>query len=82
VTLVSRSICLPLALSVLALTASLGADDWAHWRGPANTGASRETRLPLTWSDTHNIAWKTRLAGVGVSSPVVSGSRVYVTSQV
>lgn len=79
---VSRSTCLPLVLSVLTLSASLGADDWPHWRGPANTGASRETRLPSTWSDTHNIAWKTRLAGVGVSSPVVSGSRVYVTSQV
>jgi hypothetical protein len=69
-------------LWVVGLTASLGADDWPHWRGPANTGASRETGLPTTWNDTRNVAWKTRLTGLGVSSPVASGNRVYVTSQV
>ncbi len=77
--------CLPwmpvaLALSLLGATAS--AEDWPTWRGPSTTGASSETRLPQSWSDTQNIAWRAHLAGVGVSSPVVWGDRVFVTSQV
>lgn len=40
------------------------------------------TRLPESWSESQNIAWKTRLNGVGVSSPIVWGDRVFITSQV
>jgi len=57
------------------------AEDWPQWRGAAGTGASTETGLPATWSDTQNVAWKTSLRGTGVSSPIVQGDRVYVTSQ-
>ena len=66
----------------LMMSPSASADNWPQWRGPAGTGASNETRLPETWNDTQNIAWKARLAGVGVSSPIVWGDRVFVTSQV
>lgn len=72
------------ALVVLLLTAAvatLSADDWPHWRGYSNTGASPETKLPTTWSNSQNVAWRARLSGVGVSSPIVSGDRVFVTSQ-
>jgi len=62
-------------------TVPANADDWPQWRGPSGTGASTERRLPETWSDTSNIAWKTKLRGVGIASPVVWGDRVYVTSQ-
>src|SRR5262245_13857450 len=65
----------------LAFGVTTFADNWPQWRGPAGTGASSELRLPETWSDTENIAWKTRLGGVGVSSPIVWGDRVFVTSQ-
>ena len=37
--------------------------------------------LPTTWSVTSNLAWQVPLEGAGVSSPIVSGSRVFVTSQ-
>lgn len=62
-------------------TASVAADNWPQWRGPMGTGASIEIRLPESWSDTTNIAWKTRLRGVGIASPIVWGDRVYVSSQ-
>lgn len=65
----------------LTLRVAVSAENWPQWRGPAGTGASSETRLPESWSDTQNIAWKTRLGGVGVSSPIVWGERVFVTSQ-
>ena len=73
---------LPLLIaSTLALGTSVSAENWPHWRGQGNTGSSTETGLPQQWSDTENIAWKTRLGGLGVSSPVVWGDRVFVTSQ-
>ncbi|HYB96150.1 MAG TPA: PQQ-binding-like beta-propeller repeat protein [Vicinamibacterales bacterium] len=67
---------------VLALTAGVGANDWPHWRGPAASGVAASSPLPSTWSDTENVAWRAALAGAGVSSPIVSGSRVFVTSQI
>ena len=47
--------------------ASLSGDDWPQWRGPTGTGVSSETRLPESWSDKQNIAWRARLRGVGIS---------------
>ena len=57
------------------------ADDWPQWRGPSATGVSPEQGLPVRWSDTENVAWKAPLTGLGISSPIVSGDRVFVTSQ-
>jgi outer membrane protein assembly factor BamB len=68
-------------IALLAGT-SAAAADWPSWRGPAGTGSTTETKIPERWSATENVAWKARLAGVGVSSPIVSGNRVIVTSQV
>ncbi len=69
----------------LALTGSLGvvvsAEDWPQWRGPLGTGVSTEKNLPVRWSATENVAWRADLGGVGVSSPIVLGQRVFVTSQ-
>jgi outer membrane protein assembly factor BamB len=59
----------------------LNAADWPHWRGPNADGVSSDTNVPVTWSATRNVVWKASLAGLGVSSPIVSGNRVFVTSQ-
>lgn len=59
---------------------SLGAD-WPHWRGPNASGVAPDRTLPIRWSVTENVAWKAPIAGAGVSTPIVSGDRVYVTSQ-
>lgn len=70
------------ALTVaLATTAVISAADWPAWRGPGDTGVSMETNLPVTWSDTENVAWRAPLTGLGVSTPVVWGDRIFVTSQ-
>jgi outer membrane protein assembly factor BamB len=67
------------ALGVLvAFTAS--ADDWPGWRGPTHQGVSAEKNLPTRWSATENIAWKTAVPGVGWSSPIVFGDRVFLTA--
>jgi outer membrane protein assembly factor BamB len=69
------------ALLVFLAAPSLAAD-WPNWRGPLASGVSTETGLPERWNATENVAWKAALAGVGVSSPIVAGDHVYVTSQV
>jgi hypothetical protein len=70
-------------LLALALTAAMvHSEDWPQWRGPNGNGVSPETGLPVTWSEDENIAWRAELAGSGLSSPIVFGERVFVTSQV
>ena len=68
-----------LILALACATRPAVGEDWPGFRGPDGSGVSSATGLPLTWSDTENLAWKTALPGPGSSSPVVSGDRVYVT---
>jgi outer membrane protein assembly factor BamB len=69
-------------LLAVASGITVSAADWPHWRGPNGTGATDEANLPVTWSATENVAWKAPITGLGVSSPIVSGNLVVVTSQV
>ena len=64
------------------MTVVVQAADWPHWRGPGANGVAPDASLALKWSATENIAWKAPLAGAGVSTPIVSGDRVFVTSQI
>jgi outer membrane protein assembly factor BamB len=71
-----------IVLGVSALfRATLTAEDWPQWRGPSASGVSPERGLPTRWSETENIAWKARIRGLGISSPIVSRDLVFVTSQ-
>ncbi len=70
------------ALMATCAAVSVHADNWPHWRGPAAIGVSPETNLPDRWSDTENIAWKAPVRGLGISSPIVWGDYVFVTSQI
>ena len=53
---------------------------WGQWRGPLATGAAPKADPPVEWSETKNIRWKTKLPGLGHSSPVVWGDLVFVTT--
>ena len=72
-----RLLLIPMLLSALALAAS---DDWPGWRGPTSNGISPLKNLPSSWTADRNVAWKTPLAGRGLSSPVVWGDRIFLTS--
>lgn len=72
-----NSICALFVIGLLAQTAS--ADDWPQFRGPGSLGISQAKNLPVTWSDTENLIWKTALPGSGSSSPIVLGGKLYVT---
>src|SRR5438128_5339952 len=69
-----------LALVLPCLVASAAAEDWPGWRGPRGDGTSRETDVPLRWSKSENVRWKTAIPGVGHSSPIVWGDRVFLTT--
>ncbi len=69
-----------LILSWLLVAASASAEDWPGWRGPHGDGTSDDKNVPLEWSATKNVRWKAAIPGIGHSSPVVYGDRVFVTS--
>jgi outer membrane protein assembly factor BamB len=64
--------------------AAAPAGSWPSFRGPGAAGANGDQRLPDTWSGTsgENIVWRTAIPGLGHSSPIVWGQRVFVTSAV
>lgn len=55
-------------------------ENWSGWRGPRNDGITSESKLPLHWSPTERIQWKTEIPGSGHSSPIVWGDAIFVTS--
>src|SRR5436309_5000558 len=72
----------PIAAAVVLLISPLTAhaEDWPGWRGPRGDGTSRETGLPVRWSGTDNIKWKSPIPGSGYSSPIVWGDRIFLTT--
>src|SRR5262249_32273531 len=75
-----RSLFLRTVPLLFIVAAAARAEDWPGWRGPRGDGTSRETDVPLRWSATENIRWKTPIPGRGYSSPIVSGDRVFLTT--
>jgi outer membrane protein assembly factor BamB len=55
-------------------------DDWPQFRGPTGQGHSDSTGVPLSWSESEHVAWKTEIPGQGWSSPVVLGDQVWMTT--
>ena len=62
-------------LSICAIAA-----DWPTWRGPTSDGCITDAAVPTEWSATRNVAWKVPVPGVGHSSPVIAGGRIFLTS--
>lgn len=56
--------------------------DWPQWRGPDASGTAMESDPPTSWSESENIRWKIDVPGVGSSTPIVLGDRVYVSTAV
>lgn len=70
-----------LLLSVTCyLNVPTDAADSPQFRGPGGQGHSDAKNLPLTWSETENIAWKVPIAGLGWSSPSIQGDQIWLTT--
>jgi hypothetical protein len=72
-----RSLVPSVVLMLLSCSMSL-AEDWPRFRGPNGDGVST-SKIPVSWTPTANIAWKSQLPGAGVSSPIVVGDLLFVT---
>ena len=66
--------------AALCLAVSLHAN-WPQWRGPNSNGSTREARdLPVKWSQTENVMWRTKLPNWSAATPIVWQDTVFVTS--
>lgn len=73
--------CLLPLLCVLAMSC-LGpavGQEWTRFRGPNGSGQSEAASIPVRWGP-GDYRWRVKLPGIGYSSPVVWGDRVFVTS--
>ena len=69
-------------LLLTAHTAAAAPPHWAQWRGPDGQGIAGDPGVPLEWSPTKNVLWKTAIPGRGYSSPVVWGDRIFLTTAI
>lgn len=54
---------------------------WPQWRGPFFNGMARGD-APTSWSDTSNVKWKAAIPGKGLSTPVIWGDRIFLTTAI
>ncbi len=66
----------------LSIASQLDAANWPAWRGADGTGRSSERNLPLQWSQSENVTWRTSLPGEGNSTPITWNDRVFLTCPV
>ena len=75
----SLSYCLLIAAAAVLLPAVAGAQEWTRFRGPNGTGESEATTIPAKWTEAE-MNWKIKLPGVGHSSPVLWGEKIFLLS--
>ncbi len=66
-----------LLLSLLTISPAFA--QWPEFRGPNRDGTTAAD-LPVTWSETEGVKWKVPVHGLGWSTPLVSGGRVWITT--
>ncbi len=73
-------LCLAFFAAALVVSHTKAEENWPEFRGSHGDGHSDATGLPLTWSETENIRWKTPIHGKAWSSPVIWGQQVWLTT--
>ncbi|MCI0409865.1 MAG: PQQ-like beta-propeller repeat protein, partial [Acidobacteria bacterium] len=58
--------------------------NWPSFRGPGASGIADGQNAPLTWDAEKgvNVLWKTPIPGLGHSSPILWGDRIFLTSAI
>jgi outer membrane protein assembly factor BamB len=70
---------------IILIAASLSmayAENWPGWRGPGSLGISTAKGIAIQWDLSKNVKWKAEVPGLGHSSPIVWGNRIFVTTAV
>ena len=71
-----------LALATFAPALAAATPHWPVWRGPTHDGTAPGATPPLVWSESRNVAWKIPVSGLGFSTPIVWGDRLYLLTAV
>ena len=76
-----KTTLLSVVLAAACSAAPALANDWYQWRGPEQTGVSRETNLPEKWTpEGENLAWSAPVGGM--SCPIVMNGYLYSFTRV
>jgi outer membrane protein assembly factor BamB len=70
----------PAFLIVFLCLIAQASGQWPQFRGPHGNGHSDARDLPLNWSETKNVVWKTPIHGRGWSSPVIYDNQIWLTT--
>lgn len=70
---------LAVLITLVASATTAPAQQWTRFRGPNGSGSVEVSTLPKKWTN-EDYNWKIKLPGVGHSSPVVWGNRVFLIS--
>ena len=80
-----RQRCITVMVSLVTLAWGAGAQtNWPTFRGPNASGIAAKAITPTVWNTekSENILWKTPIPGLGHSSPIIWGRRLFVTTAV
>jgi outer membrane protein assembly factor BamB len=69
-----------MTLVILFFSQNTQGQDWSQWRGANRDGVVEGFAAPKTWPDQLKPKWKVTV-GIGHSSPLVIGKRVYLHSR-
>ncbi len=74
----------PSLLILCAFFSAFSSIDWPDFRGPTGDGltpAAQTSRgLPVTWSETNHVRWKTEIPLHGISTPVIGDGQIWLTT--
>jgi outer membrane protein assembly factor BamB len=83
---------LPITATLVLLTVAIAvaarapkpAIDWPQFRGIDASGIAEGFSLPTTWDAKSgtNVIWKTSIPGLGLSSPIVWGDEIFLTTAI
>jgi outer membrane protein assembly factor BamB len=55
--------------------------NWPQWRGPDSNGSTSAARdLPIKWTETENVLWRTKMPSWSAATPIIWNDTVFLTS--
>ena len=67
-------------LCLLLMVNGQSSDSWPEYRGPTQNGHALRANVPLVWSASTNVRWKTPVHDKGWSTPVILGNQIWMTT--
>ena len=64
-----------------AVVGSANGQQWTRFRGPDGSGETDAVGMPAVWT-AQEAKWRVELPGIGHSSPVLWGDRIYVSAAI